>query len=142
MTAAAVRKFYAEMDPEVAVCRGKRRHLFPGLVPGKPSEYVRVARVEGIYWVTETCQRDCGRTLEYLAGKNGRPDYSTARYGGWTVGVQLAPKDSGITRADDLDNMLDIQQTAVKETFKAQQIQADGRAERIEQSRREHAQAG
>ena len=117
----AARKFYAGMDPAVAVCRGKRRHLFPGLVPGKPSTYLTIARIEGVYWVTERCTRDCGRTLEYLAGRDGRPDYSTARYGGWQVGVQLAPKDSGVTRGDDFDHMIDVQQTAVREQFRQQE---------------------
>lgn len=138
----AARKFYAGMDPAVAVCRGKRRHLFPGLVPGKPSRNVKVERIAGVYQVTESCQRGCGRTIEYLAGRNGRPDYSTARYGGWLIGVQLAPRDSGVTRDDDVDHMLDVQQQAVTETWKAQKLQDEGRAERIAGARREHAKAG
>jgi hypothetical protein len=132
---AEARKFYAQLDGAVAVCRGKRRHNFPGLVPGKTSRYVDVQRISGVYEVTETCQNDCGRTITYTAGRDGRPDYSTARYGGWKIGVQLAPRNSGITREDDYAEMIEVQKTVVKETYAAQRLQDAGRRERIDAER-------
>ena len=120
MTTMTLAEFYGQQDPAVKVCRGKRRHKFACLVPGKPNDHVQVHRIEGVYWVTELCERDCGRTLEYSAGRNGRPDYSTARYGGWQIGVQLAPKGLGATRDSDFEEMLDVQETAVVEAWKLQ----------------------
>jgi hypothetical protein len=112
--------FYLGLDPAVAVCRGKRRHKFPGLVPGRPlPRTIDITRPGGIYQVTEHCERGCGRFITYSAGRDGRPDYSTARYGGWRSGEggQLAT-GLGLTAGDDSAYMAYIQAEAVTEGFR------------------------
>ena len=114
---AAQVSFLQGLTAEQAVCRGKRRHKFPGLVPGEDSDHIDITRVQGVYQVTERCERDCGRTISYEAGTDGTPDYSTARYGGWKVGQQLS-KGLGLTVADDFEFMRFLQKQAVVDMFK------------------------
>lgn len=109
--------FYLSLEPAVAVCRGKRRHKFPGLVPGKDvPDTVDIRRVNGIYQVTEFCERECGRSITYTAGREGIPDYSTAKYGGWKDGKELAT-GLGLTAGDDALHMRYIQKQAVLDGF-------------------------
>jgi len=136
--------FLQGLSAAAAVCRGKRRHKFPGLVPGQDSEDISVTRVHGIYQVTETCERGCGRTISYEAGTDGIPDYSTARYGGWKIGSQLA-RGLGLTVVDDFEYMRWLQREAVIDAFRlrSRERQQDRRAtlQRIGQARREAAGA-
>jgi hypothetical protein len=111
-------QFYTSLDAEAAVCRGKRRHKFPGLVPGRAlPRGIRITRNRGVYQVTEVCERGCGRTITYTAGTDGVPDYSTATYGGWKPGKQLAT-GLGLTAADDHAYMCYIQREAVTEGYR------------------------
>lgn len=128
--------FYLGIEPAVAVCRGKRRHKFPGLVPGQPlSRNITVTRSRGVYQVTERCERGCGRSITYTAGSDGVPDYTTAVYGGWSEGRQLAT-GLGLTAATDHQFMRYVQREAVVEGFqltakRAAQAAAEREAEKV-----------
>lgn len=94
-------EFYRRLDPEQAVCRGKRRHDFPGIIPGReiPAS-IRIAAVgRGVAEITEHCERGCGRFITYLTDSHGVPDYSTRRYGGG--GERYHATGLGLTAAND-----------------------------------------
>lgn len=85
------REFLLRMSADVTVCHGTLRHKFAGITPGREvPDSVRISVNEGVYQVIEYCEQDCGRFIYYPAGRNGRPDRASKRYGGWETGVQLA----------------------------------------------------
>jgi hypothetical protein len=128
------REFYRGLDPAVAICRGFRRHNFPRLIPGKPiPRQITITRPGGIYQMTVACAEACGRTITYTADRFGRPDYSTARYGGWEAGRQLAT-GLGLAAVDDREWASYIQAEAVTEGFKLQEAQR-ARAEAAREAR-------
>lgn len=129
------KEFYRRMKAAVAVCRGKRRHDFAGLVPGQPvPDSVEIRRVQGVYEVTEHCRRKCGRWITYLAGRDGVPDYTSVRYGGWQSGVELAT-GLGLNVSHDRDYMRFIQAEVVEQGFALQEKRRAAAA--AEQARRE-----
>ncbi len=77
--------FYEGLDPQQAVCRGRRRHKFPldDLIPGRvfPGG-IELAPVQGVYQLTAHCQRDCGRWIRYMTSAAGEIDWDSAVYGG------------------------------------------------------------
>ena len=87
----AQQEFLLRMSADVVVCHGTLRHKFAGITPGREvPDSVRITRHEGVYQVFEYCEQGCGRFIYYNAGRNGRPDRSTKRYGGWESGVEIA----------------------------------------------------
>lgn len=85
------REFLLRMSGPVTACHGTLRHKFPGIIPGKElSDHVVISLDGNGYLILEYCEEDCGRFIYYNAGRNGRPDRSNKRYGGWAVGEELA----------------------------------------------------
>ena len=113
--------FYQHLSPEQAVCRGKRRHDFPGIVPGKPlPASIAVERSAGVYQVTEHCERGCGRFITYLTSRAGVPDYSTVRYGGG--GPNYLATGLGLTAADDRLHMAYQQADTIREAYRVAEL--------------------
>jgi hypothetical protein len=108
-------EFYRGLDPEQAVCRGKRRHLFPGIVPGRkiPVTIDLVPVGYGVVEITEHCERGCGRWIRYLTRRNGTPDYSTAHYGGG--GRRYRATGLRLTVADDRAFMEHVQGETIRD---------------------------
>jgi hypothetical protein len=111
--------FYGGLDPEQAVCRGKRRHKFhlDDLIPGRQfPEGIELVRIQGAYQLTDHCQRGCGRWVRYTTLAGGAIDWDSARYGGG--GARYHATGLGLSVADDRLYMHYIQDEMVIERIK------------------------
>lgn len=92
--------FYLGLEPEQAMCRGKRRHDFKGIIPGqKVPEFIIMARIQEGITLTEHCHRGCGRWVRYTTDSRGLIDYTSAVYGGG--GPNYLATGLDLTAADD-----------------------------------------
>jgi hypothetical protein len=115
--------FLLGLEPKVAICRGRRRHMFWGLVPGEPiPDTITISKPGGQFLIHEDCAAGCGRFIEYDA-PGGVPDYASRRYGGWDLGKELAEKGLGLPAGKPAEYMAWIQRELVIEGYKLRRAQ-------------------
>jgi hypothetical protein len=106
--------YLLSLDRTTTLCKGRNRHRFPVLLPGKngePPEGVDVRIVGGVVQVTETCEI-CGRTVRRLADSRGVVDYSASPYyaggqdGYLATGLDIPRRTYTLKMAEDQAEML------------------------------------
>lgn len=111
--------FYLGLDPQQAVCRGKRRHKFglDDLIPGRafPRGIDIQPAAGGVVQITDHCQRRCGRWIRYTTGPDGLIDWDTASYGGG--GDRYHARGLGLSASDDREFMRYLQADQIRDAI-------------------------
>jgi len=96
------RNYLHGLDDAVVLCKGRKRHKWPSLIPGKavPKTVDIFREGDGTFTVVEHCETGCGRWARRWANNRGIIDYSVRpQYGGGPGGDEarfLAPPGMGI----------------------------------------------